>query len=136
MFLSSLGEMTPTTWVVVIGAGLLLGWLISRRNSSNKDEIIDLKAEDFSANMRKGQLIDIRPEEAWKNGRINGSRNFPKREILHNLFKLRTDQPVFLCAEKDSGQVRSVARKLLRKGYKPIYILLGGMKDWPYQLKK
>ena len=136
MFLTGLGDMSVTTWVVVIGAGLVLGLLISRRNPNNKDQIVDLKAEDFRANMRKGQLIDIRIENAYNLERINGSRNFPKRSLLQNLFKLRSDQAIFLVADKDSGQVKSIAKKLIKKGYHPVYVLVGGIKEWPYQLKK
>ena len=58
--------------------------------------------------MRKGQLIDIRKEEQHKDGKILGSRNFPKREILHNLFKLRADQAVFLYSDSDTVTVKSV----------------------------
>ncbi|XFA99219.1 rhodanese-like domain-containing protein [Candidatus Izemoplasma sp. B36] len=136
MFLVGLGDMSATTWIVVIGAGLVLGLLISRRNPNNKDQIVDLKAEDFRANMRKGQLIDIRREDAYKSERINGSRNFPKRSLLQNLFKLRADQAIFLVADNDRGQVKSIARKLIKKGYHPVYVLVGGIKEWPYQLKK
>ena len=124
------------TWVLVIGAGLVIGWFIaSRRNNNSGDQVVFLKPEEFRANMRKGQLIDIRSEEQYANGKINGSRNFPKRSILQSLFKLRADQAVFLYSGNDTGQVKSVANKLAKKGYKPVYILIGGFDGWPFIVK-
>ncbi|MCK4551761.1 MAG: rhodanese-like domain-containing protein [Tenericutes bacterium] len=137
MFLTDVGSMSPYTWIIVIGLGLAIGFFISsKRNTGDKDQLVFLKPEDFRANMRKGQLIDIRTEELYKQSRINGSRNFPKRAILQNLYKLRADQPVFLCGNKDSGQIKSVANKLIKKGYHPVYVLISGIPEWPYQLKK
>lgn len=133
MFLSDLGNMSALTWVLVIGAGLLIGWFIAtKRNSNTGDQVIFLKAEEFRANMRKGQLIDIRKDEEYNGSKILGSRNFPKREIFQNLYKLRSDQAVFLYANTDSGLIKGVAKKLVKKGFKPVYILIGGMDQWPF----
>ncbi len=137
MFLTELGNMSALTWVMVIGAGLLIGWFIAtKRNSDTGDQVIFLKAEEFRANMRKGQLIDIRKDDQYKTGKILGSRNFPKKEILRNLFKLRSDQAVFLYSNSDTGTVKAVAKKLVKKGFKPVYILVGGMEQWPFIVKK
>jgi rhodanese-related sulfurtransferase len=123
-------------WVLPITLGLLVGYMIATRGKGkNKDALVYLNSEDFRQNMRKGQLIDIRPEEDFMRGRINGSRNFPKRQILSNLFKLRADQPVFLYAEKTNGAIKSVANKLAKKGFNPIYILKEGFEEWPFTKK-
>ncbi len=133
MFLAT-GDVT--TWVLVIGAGLVIGWFIAtRRNNGTHEQVVFLKPEEFRANMRKGQLIDMRSEEAHSNGKINGSRNFPKRSILQSLFKLRTDQAVFLYSDVDTGQIKSVANKLIKKGFKPVYVLIGGFSNWPFIVK-
>ena len=123
-------------WVLPITLGLLVGYMIATRGKNqNKDSLVFLSSEDFRQNMRKGQLIDLRTQESYKKERINGSRNFPKREILGNLFKLRADQPVFLYAETGSGTVKSVANKLAKKGFKPVYILKDGFQAWPFAKK-
>lgn len=134
MFLSDLGSQSALSWFLIIGSGLLLGWFIAtrRNNFDNKNQVIDLSAEDFRANMRKGQLIDIRTEEDYAVEKILGSRNFPKRSITQNLFKLRTDQAVFIYDNNDKGRIRSVANKLVKKGYKPVYILKEGFSNWPF----
>ena len=123
-------------WIIPIALGLFIGYLIATRKKTSGDDIVMLEAEDFRANMRKGQLIDIRPEDDFKLNKINGSRSFPKRSITQNLFKLRADQAVFLYSNSDSGQIKSVAKKLVKKGYKPVYVLKGGLPSWPFATKK
>ncbi len=132
MFLATTDFMS---WAIPIAVGLFIGYLIATRGKGNKDKIMSMEAEEFRANMRKGQLIDIRKVEAFENERINGSRNFPGRDVFANLFKLRNDQAVFLYANKDRGTIRTVANKLVKKGYMPVYILKGGFDTWPYNKK-
>jgi len=122
-------------WVLPISMGLLIGYFLATRKKGNKDQIVIMEAEEFRANMRKGQLIDIRSEEEYNQSKINGSRNFPKKEVTRNLFKLRADQAVFLYARTDRGTIRAVANKLTKKGYHPVYILKHGFESWPF-LKK
>jgi len=131
MFLAT----TLLEWIIPIGAGLLLGLLFASRKNVDPTQLIDLTAEDFSANMRKGQLIDIRPEEEFKKTHINGSKNFPKKTVMANLHKLRADQAVFIVGPS-RFQMRKIAKKLFKKGFRPIYMLSDGLENYPYPLKQ
>lgn len=133
MFLAITNTMS---WIIAIVLGIVLGLLIASNKSKEYDKnIIYLIPEEFRLNMRKGQLLDIRKDEAYNAGHINGSRNFPKRSSFQNLHLLRIDQAVFLYGQTDRGTIRSVAKKFVRKGYKPIYVLKGGLKGWEFPLK-
>ncbi len=124
-------------WLLPISLGILLGvFLATRKNKGEKEQIIVLDAEEFRKNMRKGQLIDIRPEEKYREKRINGSRNFPKKAIFSSLHQIRDDQPLFIYDDRQRGLVARVAKKLLKKGYRPVYVLKGGLEEWPYPVKK
>ncbi len=124
------------SWVIAIVLGIVLGLLIASNKGKEYDKnIIFLVPEEFRNNMRKGQLLDIRKEESFDAGRINGSRNFPGRSAFQNLHQLRTDQAVFLYADSDWGKIRRVAKKFVRKGYKPVYILRGGFANWEFNVK-
>lgn len=124
-------------WLLPISLGILLGvFLATRKNKGEKEQIIVLDAEEFRKNMRKGQLIDIRPEENFHERRINGSRNFPKKAIFSSLHQIRDDQPIFIYDDKQRSRVGRVAKKLLKKGYRPVYVLKGGLESWPYPVKK
>jgi len=123
-------------WIWPIVLGISLGLLIAyARNKKDKGSYLLLEADEFRKNMRRGQLIDIRPEDAYNQEKINGSRNYPKKQVFQNLYLLRTDQPIFLYGSKDNGTVKKVAKKMLRKGYYPVYVLKGGLEDWPYPKK-
>lgn len=127
---------TVWTWILPIGLGLLLGILISLRKNHDYSQIILLKPEEFRLNMRKGQLIDIRSHEAYSSKRINGSRNFEKMSLFGSLHKIRKDQPVFLYDETNGLHIRRVSRKLIKKGFHPIYVLETGIENYPFPLKE
>jgi rhodanese-related sulfurtransferase len=123
-------------WIWPIVLGLSLGFLIAfARNKKGKGNLLLLEADEFRKNMRRGQLIDVRPEQDYSQEKINGSRNYPKKQVFQNLYLLRTDQPIFLYGEKDNGIVKKVGKKLLRKGYYPVYVLKGGLEAWPFPKK-
>ena len=123
-------------WIWPIVLGLSLGFLIAfARNKKGKGSILFLEADEFRKNMRRGQLIDIRSEEDFTKEKINGSRNYPKKQVFQNLYLLRTDQPVFLYGDDDKGIVKQVGKKMMSKGYHPVYVLKGGLKNWPFPKK-
>lgn len=131
-----LATMNAWQWILPIGLGLLLGVLLASRKNYDYSKIITLSPEDFRLNMRKGQLLDLRDEKSFSEKRINGSRNFPKSSVFQSLSKIRKDQPVFLYDNTSSVVIRHVSKKLIRKGFKPVYVLQGGLEKWSYPLKE
>jgi rhodanese-related sulfurtransferase len=131
-----LAETNAWQWILPITLGLLVGIIFSMRRRYDYSQVIILEPDEFRQNMRKGQLIDIRPEIDYKARKINGSRNYPKQSIFQNLSRFRRDQAIFIYDENHTKSVKSVARKLLRKGFQPVYILSGGLKKWNYPLKE
>lgn len=132
MFLT---EFDFTDYIIPIVLGITIGLVIAFWRNSRSLKVTYLVAEDFRANMRKGQLIDIRTKEAFSEEKINGSRNFPNRSIFQNLHLLRADQPIFLYDNTDKGKIKSIGRKIMKKGYTPVYILAGGLNNWPFPKK-
>jgi len=123
-------------WALPISVGLLAGLLIATRKHHDYSKIVALGAEEFRANMRKGQLVDLRPEAAFTLRRINGARSFPKRSVFAQLSKLRSDMPVFLYDDVQGSLVRSVSRKFVRKGFRTVYVLKEGFSRWPFPVKE
>jgi len=125
------------TWIWPISIGLLLGLVLSQRKKVDMSKLQYLSSEEFRLNMRKGQLIDIRKESEFQHIKINGARNFEKRTVFSSLHKLRHDQAIFIVAsDKRSMHAKQIAKKLMRKGFMPIYILKGGIENWPYNFKE
>jgi rhodanese-related sulfurtransferase len=123
-------------WIIPIVLGLAIGLFFASRKQYDYSKIITLKKEEFAQSMRKGQLIDIRSESDYKQKKISGSKNFPKRSIFASLQILRKDQAIFIVDQHLSPISRSVAKKLVRKGFGPIYLLDGGLDQWTYSLKE
>ncbi|HAQ57108.1 MAG TPA: hypothetical protein DCR44_06925 [Acholeplasmatales bacterium] len=131
MFLASFWD-----WAWPISVGLLAGLLIATRKHYDYSKIVTLAPEEFRLNMRRGQLVDLRSETAFDAKRINGARNFPKRELFGQLNKLRADMPVFLYDDHQGALVKAVAKKLVRKKFQPIYVLKGGFSAWHFAVKE
>jgi len=123
-------------WAWPISIGLLAGLLIATRKQYDYKRIVVLEPEEFRKNMRRGQLIDLRPTTAFDARRINGARSFPHREVFTQLSKLRTDMPLFVYDDRQGPLVRSVAKKLVRKNFNPVYVLKGGFAAWAFGVKE
>ena len=127
---------TVLDWIMPISVGLIVGVLIATRKNVDYKQIIPLEPEEFSLNMRKGQLIDIRKEADYKHQKINGSRSFERKTLFSQLHKIRKDQAIFLVDYNHKSHSKRFAVKLLKKGFKPVYILKGGIENWPYSFKE
>ncbi len=128
-------EFSIVDWIIPIGLGLVIGIFFATRKQYDYSKIVSLNSNDFAQSMRKGQLIDLRKEDLFEQGRISGARNFPKMSVFGQLHKLRKDQAVFLYDETASLLAKRVAKKLIRKGFQAVYVLEGGIKQWPYIIK-
>jgi rhodanese-related sulfurtransferase len=117
-----------TTIIIAVVLGLTLGLLLNRSKETKLDRIHVINKEDFYNNMRKGQLVDIRKEDEYKEDRIKGARHFTSAQITAKRPKLRKDQSVYLYCNNGKKSLRT-AKKMTREGYHAIYILEGGFKE-------
>ena len=122
-------------WIIPISLGLVIGIFFATRKQYDYSKITVLKAEEFAQSMRKGQLIDLRNQSSFEESHISGAKSFPKRSVFGSLSKLRKDQAIFIVDDSNSSLAKSVAKKLVRKGFIVVYLLEGGLKTWPYVLK-
>jgi rhodanese-related sulfurtransferase len=93
-----------------------------------------LTEQQFIEGYRKAQLIDVREPNEFENGHILGARNIPLSQMKMRLQEIRPDKPVYLY---DQNGLRSgrAAQFLNRKGYKQLYHLKGGFKNWTGKIK-
>lgn len=115
--------------VIAVAAGLGIGWLMVRNKNVDFSKMHVINLEDFKANMRKGQLVDIRKKEAFEEGSIKGARNFKPATLTTKYSKLRRDQSVYIYCQNGRKSKR-VARKLIRKNFSDIFILEGGYNNY------
>ncbi|RAK22360.1 rhodanese-related sulfurtransferase [Anoxybacillus vitaminiphilus] len=94
-----------------------------------------LTQEEFRAGYRKAQLIDVREPEEYAAGHILGARNIPLSQLRMRMKELRPDQPIYLYCQSGLRSGRA-AQMLYRKGYRDLYHLKGGFKQWTGKVKK
>ena len=113
-------------WIFPALVGLGLGYWLVRIKEVKQDRIHVLDKKDFSVNMRKGQLIDVRNQKDYDQGRIKGARRFSGGYLKSKTqTKVRRDLPLYLYC--NNGQKsRKIARRLSVKGYQEINVLKGG----------
>ena len=112
---------------VVLGGGL--GWLMVRNQNTDFTKITVLNKDDFASNMRKGQLVDIRKKAEFEQDKIKGARNFKVGDMTQKYSKLRLDQAIYLYCSNGRKSKRA-AKKLVRKGFKAVYVLEGGFNNY------
>lgn len=121
----ALDNSTWTYLLLAIGIGLLAGLLISKRGKVDKSKIATLKKDEFYETMRKGTLIDVRKKDAYENGKILGSRNYPGKSGAKNA-AVRKDLPIFIYDDRGTGSAYQIAKAYVKAGAVMVYILSGG----------
>jgi len=125
-------------YIVPVVIGLTLGFLLMNlKNKKTKSKSIHtIDTETFKNNMRKGQLIDVRKPKQFEEDKIKGARNFSPRYLKNkNQTKIRKDIPLYLYCQNGNKSTR-VAKKLVRKEFKDVYVLDGGFDKYKATTKR
>ncbi len=97
--------------------------------ASEKSNLVTI--EELKKNLGKKdlQIIDVRTENEYKNGHIEGVKNIVLTFLENNLDKIIKDKPVVVHCQ--SGVRATMAYSILRKnGFDNVSIYLGGINDW------
>ncbi len=102
---------------------------------SQKRIVKPLTQEEFIEGYRKAQLIDVREPNEYEAGHILGARNIPMSQLKNRLKEVRPDKPVYLYCQSGLRSGRA-AQLLHKKGYKELYHLKNGFKQWTGKIKR
>lgn len=82
-------------------------------------------------------IIDLRQEEFYLEGHLFDAINIPTNEINDNLEYIRsiTNEDILLCCANGNQSI-TVGKVLLLDGFKNVYSLANGIKDYKYELYK
>ncbi|KFZ27116.1 MAG: Thiosulfate sulfurtransferase GlpE [Candidatus Izimaplasma bacterium HR2] len=117
--------MTVWSTIISIVAGIGIGLVMMYYKNTDYSNVFVLNLKDFTANMRKGQLIDVRKKIIDENNKIKGSRHFTPSKVKSKSVNLRKDLSVYVYC--DNGKLsKRVAKKLSRNGFNNIYVLSNG----------
>ena len=117
--------MTVWSTFISIVARVGIGLVMMYYKNTDYSNVFVLNLKDFTANMRKGQLIDVRKKLLDENDKIKGSRHFTPSKVKSKSVNLRKDLSVYVYC--DNGKLsKRVAKKLSRNGFSNIYVLSNG----------
>lgn len=114
--------------VALVGRMLYLGWKTKRIATT-------LSPEEFRAQMKSGQLIDVRDRDSFQAKHIMGARNFPLNTLKDSMSGLRKDRSIFVYDQR-KDRAGLVVRQLHKAGFRNLYILKGGFDQWDGKVKK
>lgn len=121
--------MTIWSTIISIAAGIAIGLVMMYYKNSDYSNVFVINLKNFTSNMRKGQLIDVRKKVYDNNEKIKGSRHYTKAKIKSKNVKLRKDLSVYLYCENGRSS-KKIAKKLSRNGFKNIYVLSQGYENY------
>jgi rhodanese-related sulfurtransferase len=83
-------------------------------------------------NEEKFKLVEVLPDESYREGHIPGAINMPleKLETLAKGNLKKNDTIVVYCGDYTCEASTKAARKLLEMGYKNILDFKGGKREW------
>ncbi|HWG76156.1 MAG TPA: rhodanese-like domain-containing protein [Steroidobacteraceae bacterium] len=118
-------------WPVALAAVTLAAVLFyeMRLRSQNTASVVP---QDAIRMMNQGAtVLDLRAQQAYHDGHINGARHFEAAQILEagDSLKRYRERPLILYC--DRGTVAAAAvRTLTRQGFKKVFTLRGGLDAW------
>lgn len=130
---------TPSVifWVDLILFIILL-WIVINQivifiRSRRAAKLVD--NQELKNAMHHAQIIDVREEDAFKNGHILGARNIPFSQFKMYIGGIRKDMPVYLYEQGKALALRC-AIILKKEGFDNIFVLKGGYNKWDGKKKK
>jgi hydroxyacylglutathione hydrolase len=92
-------------------------------------DLLQITVETLHSMRHALKILDVRDQNEWEEGHINGATHIPYYFLEQRLQELDNSQPLALiCA---SGQRSSIASSLLqRHGFTQLFNVIGGMEAW------
>jgi|UniRef100_UPI00404759BB rhodanese-related sulfurtransferase len=126
-FLTQIDNLALIALLLVSGSALFLptlSTLISGKGLSPTEATIWI-------NRRKAAVLDLRSEEAYKEGHLPGAKNAPFEKMAAAMEKLKLNQknPVVLVCESGARSRKALA-DLKKMGFEEVGSLDGGVQAW------
>ncbi|MBI1307906.1 MAG: thioredoxin [Bacteroidetes bacterium] len=117
---------------IVFGSALLFGCSSTTTSGQNKSK--KLSAVEFDKQIKatsNPQILDVRTPEEFNTGHLANAQNINVNSSAFNqtVDLLSKDDTVFVYC-KSGGRSGEAARRLIAKGFKNVYDLVGGTMSW------
>ena len=99
-------------------------------------QLISAEEMDTILQMENVQLIDVRTQDEYNSGHIEGAKNivYLSDDWSEDIAKLDKDNPVYVYCAK-GGRSAKCAALLAEAGFKKVYDLQGGITQWKHEGK-
>lgn len=118
--------------LLAAGAVLLALLVIAYEVRARAQTFAAASPQDVIRLMNQNALVlDIRPQEAFAGGHVNGARHMPSEQIAKagETLKRQKDKPIIVYCE--SGTLAPAAvRTLAAQGFTKVFSLRGGLAAW------
>ena len=104
----------------------------TKKESSDKIEILDRTSYADAIMVDEVQLVDVRTSREYKGGHIKNAVNidfFKTANFMKSFEKLDKEKPIYLYC-RSGARSQKAARKLIDMGFSKIYDLKGGYMRW------
>lgn len=102
------------------------------RSQANPAAVQQITVDEYREQFGHGQahqLIDVREESEFRQGRVPGAKNIPLGQIARRTDDIKPDTPVVLvCASGNRSGM--AARTLAKAGFSNVYNIKGGTISW------
>ncbi len=90
-----------------------------------------ISPQDFKLKYVNHTIIDIRTPREYGSGHIEGAININlfDKDFLNQLSKYDKEQPIFIYC-RSGNRTSTASKKMANFGFKQIYDLQGGIKNW------
>ena len=126
-----LAYLSHNPWPVALAAITLAAVLFYEIRLQAQNTASLLPQEAIRMMNQGATVLDLRPQQAYDEGHINGARHFEPSQILEasDSLKRYKERPLILYC--DRGNVAGAAvRTLARQGFTKVFTLRGGLTAW------
>ncbi len=109
-----------------------------QKQSPSTAKYTDITVEEAKEIIEAGNviLVDVRTQEEYSEKHIDGAILIPNETITDNQPAELPDKDADILVYCRSGKRSSeAAKKLADMGYTNVYNMLGGINEWPYEIK-
>ena len=102
-----------------------------KNDQTTKGQILVVSPVEFKTKSENQTIIDIRTPGEFRDGFIKGAVNINlfDKTFLEQVSKFDKEQPIFIYC-RSGNRTSSASRKLRNYGFKLVYDLDGGIKNW------
>jgi rhodanese-related sulfurtransferase len=99
---------------------------------ARSESLLSVSPQELIRLMNQGALVlDLRPQEQYQAGHLEGARNMSSEQIVKAADTLKRHKEKAVVVYDDSGSLGGAAvRQLAAQGFKRVFSLRGGLAAW------